>query len=102
MTGLGNDIFGKSEALVSRSAFSRQEYGVLHHTAFQCAGGDGLRQLIYTEVVKRPQQGEAWGFRGLAAKEVRPLDLCESDAGFLSDVIDLSTEYKHLKKISLE
>ncbi len=59
MTGLGNDIFGKSEALVSRSAFSRQEYGVLHHTAFQCAGGDGLRQLIYTEVVKRPQQGEA-------------------------------------------
>jgi len=43
-----------------------------------------------------------WSVRGLAAKEVRPLDLWESDAGFLSDVIDLSTESKHLKKISLE
>ncbi len=30
MTGLGNSILSKSEALVSRLAFSRQEHGVLY------------------------------------------------------------------------
>ena len=56
MTGLGNSILSKSEALVSRLAFSRQEHGVLYHTAFECAGGNVLQQWMYTEAIKMPKR----------------------------------------------
>lgn len=61
VTGLFSSIFGKSEALVSRSAFSRPRSIVFSiiQPLNPVAGGDGLRQLIYTEAVKRAQQGEA-------------------------------------------
>ncbi len=39
--------------------------------------------------------------RGLAGQEVQPLDLWKSEAGFLSDIFDLSTENKHLKRVDV-